>query len=104
MSKHQIHSGDGRWAGRRGVGRMNPSRDQNTRQERGQEKGENRKSYKEEGDYWRENGGSEAEQSGAACDKVKRAIEHVHVDGRSQLPRTTSGRWRWMGRTELDGR
>ena len=27
MSKHQIRSGDGRWAGRRGVGRLNPHRE-----------------------------------------------------------------------------
>ena len=32
------------------------------------------------------------------------AIPYVREDGRSQLPRTTSGRWRWMGHTELDGR
>ena len=27
MSKHQIHSGHERWAGRRGVGRLNPRRE-----------------------------------------------------------------------------
>ena len=27
MSKHQIRSGDGRWAGRRDVGRLNPRRE-----------------------------------------------------------------------------
>ena len=27
----------------------------------------------------------------------------MREDEKSQLPRTTSGRWRWMGRTELDG-
>ena len=27
VSKHQIRSGDGRWEGRRGVGRMNPRRE-----------------------------------------------------------------------------
>ena len=27
MSKHQIHPGDGRWAGRREVGRLNPRRE-----------------------------------------------------------------------------
>ena len=27
MSKHQIRSGDGRWGGRRGVGRLNPRRE-----------------------------------------------------------------------------
>ena len=40
------------------------------------------------------NGGGETEQSGASCDKAKRAIEHVCVDGRSQLLCTTSERWR----------
>ena len=55
------------------------------------------------GKYWLANGGGEAEQSGASYDKAKRVIEHVRVDWRSQLPRTTSGRWRWMGRMELDG-
>ena len=27
MSKHQIRPGDGRWEGRRGVGRLNPRRE-----------------------------------------------------------------------------
>ena len=27
MSKHQIRSGNGRWAGRRGVGQLNPRRE-----------------------------------------------------------------------------
>ena len=80
-------------------------RDQNKiRQERGQGKGENRIESQRGGKFWRANGGGEAEQSSASCDKAKRAIENVRVDGRSQLPRTTSGRWRSMGRTELDGR
>ena len=48
--------------------------------------------------------GGEVEQRGAAYDRAKGGIEHVREDGRPQLPRTTSGRWRWMGRTELDGR
>ena len=35
----------------------------------------------------------------ASCDTAKRrVIEHVRVVGRSQLPRTTYGQWRWMGR------
>ena len=41
---------------------------------------------------------------GASCDRAKGGIEHVRMDGRSQLPRTTYGRWRWMGRMELGGR
>ena len=31
MSKHQIHSGGGRWEGRRGVGRLNPRRETKTK-------------------------------------------------------------------------
>ena len=100
VSKHQIRSGDGRWAGRGGT--VEPtSRDQNTRQERGQGKGKNRKSYKEEEIIGAKT--EAARQSRAALPATKQS-EHVHVDGRSQLPRTTSGRWRWMGCTELDGR
>ena len=49
------------------------------------------------------NEGGEVEQTGAAYDSAKGGIGHVREDGRSQLPRTTSGRWRWMGHTELDG-
>ena len=103
-SKHQIRSGDGRWMGRRGVERLNPRRETKTQGKNGE--GESRIIEKSQrgGNYWRANGGGEAEQSGAFCDKAERGIEHVRVDGRSQLPRTTSGRWRWMGRTELDGR
>ena len=36
--------------------------------------------------------------------QAKHGIEHVRVDGRLQLPRTTYERWRWMARTESDGR
>ena len=100
VSKHQIRSGDGRWAGRRGVGRLNPRRETIIQGKNGdRERGEIEKG----GNYWRANGGGEAEQSGASCDRAKTGIEHVRVDGRSQSPRTTYGRWRWMGRTELDG-
>ena len=66
----------------------------------------NRKSRKEKhlGKFWRANDGGEVEQRGAASNRAKGGIEHVREDGRSQLPRTTFGRWRWMGHTELDGR
>ena len=63
---------------------------QNTRQERGQRKGGNRTSHREEKTI----GGKrrrQAEQSGASCDKAKRGIDHVSVDGISQLPRITYG-------------
>ena len=104
VSKHQIRSGDGRWAGRRGVGLLNPYRETKIQGKNGDRgRGEIEKSQRG-GKYWRVNEGGEAEQSSASCDKGKRVIEHVRVDERSQLPPTTSGRWRWMGRTELDGR
>ena len=41
--------------------------------------------------FWRVNGGGKAEQSDTSCVKAKRGIGRVRVDGRSQLPRTTSG-------------
>ena len=77
------------------------SREQNTRKNGDREREKIEKITG--GKYWRANGGGEAEQSGALYERTKGGIEHVRVDGRSQLSRTTSGRWRWMGRTELDG-
>ena len=35
VSKHQIRSGDGRWEGRRGVGRLNPRRKTKTKSRNG---------------------------------------------------------------------
>ena len=90
--------------GATGGGTAEPtSRDQNKRLERGQGK-ENEKKSQIEVNSSRANGGGEAEQSGAFYDSTKGGIEHVHVDGKSQLPDTTYGRWRWMGNTGLDGR
>ena len=104
MSKHQIRPGDGRWTGRRGVGRLNPRRENKIQGNNGdRERGEIEKSQRGE-TFWRVNEGGEVEQRGTAYDRAKGGIEHVREDGRSQLPRTTSGRWRWMGRPELDGR
>ena len=51
---------------------------------------------------WRVKEGGEVEQRGSAYDREKGGIEHAREDGRPQLPRTTSGRLRWMGPTELD--
>ena len=97
-------AGDGRWTGRRGVGRLNPRRENKCQGKNGdRERGKIKKSQRR-GKFWRVNGGGEVEQRGAAYDRAKGVIEHVREDGRSQLPRTTSGRWRWIGRTELDGR
>ena len=41
-SKHQIRSGDGRWEGRRGVGRLNPRRETKTKGRNGDKKREMR--------------------------------------------------------------
>ena len=68
------------------------SRDQSIRQERRQGKENERRSHKQE-KIPRANGGGEAEQSGAFYDSAKGGIENVHVDGKSQLPHTTYGRW-----------
>ena len=43
------------------------------------------------GKFSRVNESDEVEQRGAAYDRAKEGIEHVREDGRSQLPRTTSG-------------
>ena len=43
VSKHQIRSGDGRWEGRRGVGRLNPRREAKTKGRNGDREREMRK-------------------------------------------------------------
>ena len=49
MSKHQIRPGDGRWTGRRGVGRLNPRRENKIQGKNGDiEGGKLKKSQKEE--------------------------------------------------------
>ena len=62
-----------------------------------------RRKEKHFGKFWRANDGGEVEQRGAASNRAKGGIEHVREDGRSQLPRTTSGRWRWMGTRSWTG-
>ena len=104
VSKHQIRPGDGRWEGRRGVGRLNPRRETKTKGRNGDREKEMKEKSQIGENSWRANGGGEAEQSGAFYDSAKGGIEHVHVGGKSQLPHTTYGRWRWMGNTKLDGR
>ena len=104
VSKHRIRSGDGRWEERRGVGRLNPLRETKTKGRNGDREREMKERVTDGENSWRANGGGEAEQSGAFYDSAKGGIEHVHVGGKSQLPHTTYGRWRWMGNTELDGR
>ena len=95
VSKHQIRPGDGRWAGRRGVGRLNPRRESKLQGKNGdKEREEVEKVTERRKMLARKRGGGEAEQSVASCDRAKGEIEYVRVDERSQLPRTTSGRWR----------
>ena len=97
VSKHQIRPGDGRWTGRRWVGRLNPRRESKIQGKKGDREGRKLKSRRKEkhfGKFWRANDGGEVEQRGAASNRAKGGIEHVREDGRSQLPRTTSGRWR----------
>ena len=86
------------------MGRLNPRRETKIKGKNGDKEREMREKSQIGGHPWRANGGGEAEQSGASCDREKGGIEHVRVDGRSQLPRTSYELWRWMGRTELDGR
>ena len=91
MSKHQIRPGDGRWEGRRGVGRLNPRRETKTKGRNGDREREMKEEVTDKRNFWRANGDSEAEQSGAFYDSAKGGIEHEHVDGKSQLPYTTYG-------------
>ena len=94
MSKHQIHPGDGRWTGRHGVGRLNQRHENKMKGKDGDRKRSKIEKVAERKKIlarkWRRRG----RQSGASCKKAKQGIEYVRVDGRSQLPRTTSGGWR----------
>ena len=89
------------------MGRLNPRRENKIQGKNGNREGRKLKSRRKEKyfkKFWRANDGGEVEQRGAACNRAKGGIEHVREDRRSKLLRTTSGRWRWMGHTELDGR
>ena len=84
---------------------MNPRRETKLIGNNGdRERGTQKKKSQKVGEFWRGKGGGEAEQSSASCDRNKQGIEHMRVDGRSQLPHTTYGRRRWMGRTASDER
>ena len=95
VSKHQIRSGDGRWEERRGVGRLNPRRETKTKGRNGDREKEMKEEVTDRRKFLARK---------RIYDSAKGGIEHVHVGGKSQLPHTTYGRWRWMGNTELDGR
>ena len=104
VSKHQIRSGDGRWVGRRGVGRQNPRRETQVQGKNGDsERGMVRKSHRAEEILGAQTKAARKSRAAPSATK-KRGIELVRVDGGSQLPRTASGRWRWMGRRDSDGR
>ena len=51
VSKHQIRSGDGRWGGRRGVGRLNPRRETKTKGRNGDRERETREEVTNSGKF-----------------------------------------------------
>ena len=52
VSKYQLCSGDGRWAGRRGVGRLDPRRETKVQgKDRDRERGKIAKNHKEEDNF-----------------------------------------------------
>ena len=104
VSKHQIGSGDGRWEGRRGVGRLNPRRETKTKSSNGDREREMREEVTNRRRFLARKRRRRGRESGAFYDSAKGGIEHVHAGGKSRLPHTTYGRWRWMGSAELDGR
>ena len=78
---HQIRSGDG-WAGRRGVGRLNRHRETKIKGKNADMEGEMKQKVINRRKVLARERKAEAEQSGASCDRAKRGIKHVHVDGR----------------------
>ena len=52
MSKHQIRHGDGRWTGRRGVGRLNPRRENKIQGKNGDREGWKLKKSQRGGKVW----------------------------------------------------
>ena len=103
-SKHQIRSGDGIWAGRRGVRRLNPRRETKIKGKNG----DRERKMEQKVANRRKPLARKRRRRGRTQRRLlrqnERRIKHVRVDGRSQLLRTMCGRWRWTGRTELDGR
>ena len=53
MSKHQIRSGDGRWAGRRGVGRLNPRCENKIQGKNRDREGDKLKKSQRGGTFWK---------------------------------------------------
>ena len=104
VSKHQIRSEKGRWAVRRGEGQLIPRRKikiqgKNKNRDRGiRDKVPGRRKISER----KPRCGDRAER--CFLRQSKRETEHVRLDGRSQLPRTTYERCWWVERTESDRR
>ena len=71
MRKHQVRPGNRRWVRRRRVGRLNRRRETKLQVKNGDRERRIREKSQRGGDSWRANGGGEAEQSGASCDKAK---------------------------------
>ena len=53
VSKHQIRPGAGRWTGRRGVGRLNPRRENKIQGKNGDREGGKLKKSQKEGTFWK---------------------------------------------------
>ena len=70
VSKRQIPSGDGRWAGRCGMGRLNPLCETKIKGKNGDRERKIREKSQIRGNSCA-NGGGESEQSGVSCDSAK---------------------------------
>ena len=105
VSKQQIRSGDGRWEGRRGMGRLNPRRETKTKGRNGDRVREMR----EQVTYRRKFLARKRRRRGRAERRLlrrqRKRKNRARARGREiTVAMTTYGRWRWMGSTELDGR
>ena len=80
------------------------SRDQNTRQKWGQGKGGKKDIYKEDEVLGVQTDVARQSRVVPPATKRNKKSSTLREDGRSQLRRTACERWRWIGRTELDGR
>ena len=103
-AKHKIRSGDRRWSGRRGVGRLNPRRETKIQGKIG----DREMGIREQVTNRRKLLARKRRRRGrAALPTTKREEElskYARAGDHNLLPRTTYGRWRCMKLTELDGR
>ena len=104
VSKHQIRPGDGRWTGRRGVGRLNLRRENKIQGKCGDRGGgENEKVAIRRKKFARKRRRRGREERRRLQQSKRR--NRARARGREIAIAThTSGRWRWRGHTELDGR